>query len=106
MEIVKDSEGNNHIIFDESSLYDDSKMGDNLSDFEVLQVLNENNNNSLFVSKVRSLKNHKIYAMKSIELSKLGNDINKCMEVITKLQQLNNTHIIKYYRTFTDNQNL
>ena len=34
MEIVKDSEGNNHIIFDESSLYDDSKMGDNLTDFE------------------------------------------------------------------------
>ena len=86
MEIVKDSEGNNHIIFDESSLYDDSKMGDNLTDFEVLQILNEDNNNSLFVSKVRSLNNHKIYAMKSISLQKLGNDLDKCIELITKLE--------------------
>ena len=106
MEIVKDSEGNNHIIFDESSLYDDSKMGDNLSDFEVLQVLNENNKNSLFVSKVRSLNNHKIYAMKIIEFNKLENNLEKCMEVMAKLQQLNNPHIIKYYKAFKDNQNL
>ena len=106
MEIVKDSEGNNHIIFDESSLYDDSKMGDNLTDFEVLQILNENNNNSLFVSKVRSINNHKIYAMKSISLQKLGNDLDKCIELITKLQQLNNPHIIKYYKQFKDNENL
>jgi serine/threonine protein kinase len=105
MEIVKDSEGNNHIIFDESSLYDDSKMGDNLTDFEILQILNEDNNN-LFVSKVRSINNHKTYAMKSIDLKTLGNDLNKCMDVLTKLQQLNNPHIIKYYKTFKDNENL
>ena len=106
MEIVKDSEGNNHIIFDESSLYDDSKMGDNLTDFEILQVLNENDNNSQFVSKVRSINNHKIYAMKSIDLKILGNELDKCMEVMSKLQQLNNPHVIKYYKTFKDEQNL
>ena len=106
MEIVKDSEGNNHIIFDESSLYDDSKMGDNLADFEILQILNEDDKNSLFVSKVRSINNHKTYAMKSIDLKTLGNDLDKCMDVLTKLQQLNNPHIIKYYKTFKDNENL
>ena len=39
LETIKDSEGNNHVIFDESSLFDDSQMGDKLEDFEILQVL-------------------------------------------------------------------
>jgi hypothetical protein len=72
METVKDSEGNSHVIFDESSIYDDNQMGDKLSDFEILQVLNEGQN-SLYVAKVRSLNNHKIYAMKRIELNKIPN---------------------------------
>ena len=48
-ETVKDSEGNNLVIFDESSLYDDTQMGNYFSDFEVLQILTEdedNNNNN------------------------------------------------------------
>ena len=104
METVKDLEGNNHLIFDETSLYDDSQMGDSLSDFETLQVLSENN--SCFVTKVRSLNNHKIYAMKKIELSKMEpqnrpNYINE----INKLKDLNNPHIIKYHKILNDNSN-
>ena len=104
-EMVKDLEGNNHIIREKPSIYDDSKMGENFSDFEILKVLNEENN-SLFISKVRSLNNNKIYGMKRIELKKLGDDSEKCMEVMTKLKQLNNPHIIKYYKTFEENENL
>ena len=104
-EMVKDLKGNNHIIRENSSLYDDNKMGENLSDFEILQVLNEENN-SFFVSKVRSLNNNKIYAMKSIGLRKIGDKLDKYMEVMTQLKQLNNPHIIKYYKTFKDDQNL
>ena len=104
-EMVKDLEGNNHIIREKPSIYDDSKMGEKISDFEILKVLNEENN-SLFISKVRSLNNNKIYAMKRIELKKLEVESEKCMEIMTKLKQLNNPHIIKYYKTFEDNQNL
>ena len=103
METVKDSEGNSHVIFDESSLYDDSQMGDQLSDFEILQVLSEDNTSS-FVAKVRSLNNHKIYAMKKIELNKIGNFQNLKNQMI-KLGELNNPHIMKYYKTFGDNNN-
>ena len=67
METVKDSEGNSHVIFDESSLYDDSQMGENLSDFEILQVLSEDG--SSFVAKVKSKVDHKLYAMKMIDFS-------------------------------------
>ena len=102
MEIVKDSEGGNHVIFDESSLYDDSQMGANLSDFEILQVLSDEN--SSFVAKVRSLNNHQIYAMKKIELNKIGNPQSRqnCIDEVEKLKELNNPHIIKYYNSFMD----
>ena len=38
-EIYSDSDGNNHLIFDQSALYDDSLIGDKLTDFEVLKIL-------------------------------------------------------------------
>ena len=102
METVKDSEGNCHVIFDESSLYDDSQMGEQLNDFEILQVLSENN--SCFVAKVRSLINHKIYAIKKIEFNQRWNN---CFEIMNKLIELSNPHIIKYYKVFEDfNKNL
>jgi hypothetical protein len=104
-EMVKDSEGNNHLILEKPCLYDDSKMGESLSDFEFLKILNEADN-SLFVSKVRSLSNNKIYAMKRIELKKLGDNLEECKTIISNLKQLNNPHIIKYYKTFEDNKNL
>ena len=102
MEIVKDSEGDNHVIFDETSLYDDSQMGVNLSDFEILQVLSDEN--SSFVAKVRSLNNHKIYAMKKIELNSIGipQARQNCIDEVEKLKELNNPHIIKYYNSFMD----
>ena len=102
MEIVKDSEGSNHVIFDESSLYDDNQMGANLSDFEILQVLSDEN--SSFVAKVRSLNNHKIYAMKKIELNNIGSPQARqnCIDEMEKLKGLNNPHIIKYYNSFMD----
>ncbi len=107
MEIVKDSEGNSHVIFDESTLYDDSQMGNNLSDFEILQILNnddDNNNNHCFVSKVRSLKNHKIYAMKKIPMNNISNPMaQNCLAELKKLKEQNNSHIVKYYNSFMNN---
>ena len=121
-ETVKDSEGNNLVIFDESSLYDDNQMGNYFSDFEVLQILTEdedknnnddNNNNynnyniiekkekKCFVTKVRSLKNNKLYAMKKIVSDFQHIDIDSFL----KLTELNNPHILKYYKTIGDNNN-
>ena len=102
MEIVKDLEGNNHLIFDESSIYDDSQMGDSFSDFEILQILS--NDNSSLVSKVRSLNNHKIYAMKIIKLNQVSRQyfINKINNEFNKYKNLNNPHILKYYKVLYD----
>ena len=102
-ETIKDSEGNKFVIFDETSLYDDKEMGDNLSDFEILQILTEDQNQNqnqkqCIVIKVRSLNNNKLYAMK-----KINNNINE--NILQKLIQLNNPHILKYYKYFNDNNN-
>ena len=101
LEIIKDQEGNNHVIFDKSGLCDDSKMGDSLQDFEVLRVLGGGKN---FVSKVRSLKNNKIYAMKKIDLSQIKNEEEKklCLAQMEKLKNLIHPHLIRYYKTFKD----
>ena len=112
METIKDSEGNSQVIFDESSLYDDSRMGDKKEDFETLQILSEkekkndpqnNPNINSFVAKVRSLKNHKIYAMKKIEIQNKNQQIMQIVNnTMNNLTKLNNPHILKYYKVFWD----
>ena len=62
---IKDQEGKEYLIFDESELYNDSEMGDRLEDFSILQILGKGSFG--FVAKVRSNKNNKIYAMKKID---------------------------------------
>ena len=105
-ETVKDSEGDNLAIFDEATLYDDSQMGNNFEDFEILQILtededNQNNQKQCFVTKVRSTKNNKLYAMKKIVTNMNNFNESFCKPLI----QLNNPHILKYYKTIRDSNN-
>lgn len=107
MELFKDSEGINHLIFDKEAMFDDSIMGDKLADFEVLQVLGAYNNKNI-VSKVRSLHNNKIYTIKKIELKKIENDNEKqlCLQQMEELKKINHHHLLKYYKYFIENDNL
>ena len=100
---VKDSEGKEYLVFDESELYDDKEMGENLEDFEILQILGKGSYG--FVAKIRSLKNKKIYAMKQIDLSLLGSEKERqlCKQEILLLQQLDHPNINKYYKSFINN---
>ena len=109
IEMIKDQEGNSHLIFDKSVLYDDSKMGDKFEDFENLRVLEgidkliKDKKQNSFVSKVRSLKNNKIYAMRTIKLYLIDEENQKLLfSQIEKLKTLNHPHILKYHKSFTD----
>ena len=101
---IKDSEGKEYLLFDESELYDDKEMGDKIEDFEILQILGKGSYG--FVAKIRSLKNKKIYAMKQIDLSKVGSDKERqlCKQEIQLLQQLDHPNINKYYKSFINNE--
>ena len=111
IEMIKDQEGNSHLIFDKSVLYDDSKMGDKFEDFENLRVLgginnlikNKDKKQNHFVAKVRSLKNNKIYAMRTIKLNLVSEENEELLfSQIEKLKTLNHPHILRYYKAFTD----
>ena len=100
---IKDQDGKQYIIFDESELYDDKEMGDKLEDFEIQQILGKGSYG--FVAKVRSKKNNKIYAMKQIDLSKVGSqkEVELCKREVLLLQKLNHPNINKYYKSFSMN---
>ena len=80
-----------------------SDIGNKLSDFDILKSLGKGGFG--FVAKVKSKKNHKIYAMKMIDLNKIKdqNEKNLTLNEIQLIKGLDNPHIIKYYNYFVDN---
>ena len=106
-DVVKDTEGKEYLIFDSSELYNDNLIGNNLEDFEILQVLGEGAFGK--VLKVKSKLNNKVYAMKIVDLEELRKKgqkyIDLTMNEINFLLQFNNPHIIKYYHKFEDSDN-
>lgn len=99
LDLVTDSDGKDHLMFDSSDLYDDSRCGDRIEDFEILRQLGGGSFGS--VSKVRSKLNQKIYAMKQVNTNKLEDDaLRLSINEIKYLQNLHNKHVIKYYSHF------
>ena len=112
-EIVKDQKGEEHLGFTNEKLNDDDLLGDKLSDFEFLQKLGKGSQGNVF--KVCSLINHKIYAMKIIELKEgktekeaKENEIEKqyILNEIEILKKLNHPNIIRYYKHFKENNKI
>ena len=93
-EILKDEEGKEHYIFDQSELYDDEKMGDKLDDFEILRIHTDSS-----IKTISSLANQKIYSMKSINFKKQGPKFKQILiEQIKSFLSFNYFYIIKYYK--------
>ena len=107
LEFTISAEGKKILNFDESNQYDDTKNGNRISDYEILQVLSQDNDIN-FVAKVRSLNNNKIYSIKKINLLNCQDQTikDKFRALMDKLKLLNNPHIIKYYHYFEENNNL
>ena len=98
-EVLKDEEGKEHYIFDQSELYDDGKMGDKLEDFEILQIHNDES-----IKSVQSMINQKIYSMKTINFKKKNIPSTKAIEQLEKQIKtyidINNFYILKVYKYF------
>ena len=97
-EILKDEEGKEHYIFDQSELYDDEKMGDKLDDFEILEIHTDSS-----IKSVQSILNQKIYSMKTINFkkSKLGPKAIEQLETqIKNYININYFYILKFYKYF------
>ena len=100
--LIRDIKGKEQLVFkrDKGNELDD--MGSKVDDFEILQVLGEGSFG--YIAKVKSRLNHKIYAMKKIDISKIKEEkVTKLMMNETKiLSDLNNPLIVKYYKTFNE----
>ena len=96
----------NLIIDDNDFQLVNENVGNKLEDFEILQTLGKGGYG--FVAKVKSKKNHKLYAMKMIDFSLIKDpgEINLSLNEIKIIQSLNSPHIIKYYNSFINQNSL
>ena len=110
-EIIKDLKGKEHMGFNTEGFNDDNLMGEKSSDFEFLQFLGGGGQGNVY--KVCSLINHKIYAMKIIDLDyqkdknldeKNDKEADKqyIYNEIELLKKLNHPNIVKYYKSFKE----
>ena len=89
-----------HIIENEIPKGMQEDIGNSLDDFEIMQTLGKGSYG--FVSKVKSKKNQKIYALKMIDLGLVNDqqEINLLINEIKIIQNLNSPHIVKCYNFF------
>ena len=103
-EVLKDEEGKEHYIFDQSELYDDEKMGDKLEDFEILQIHTDET-----IKSIHSMINQKIYSMKTINFKKrnMGPKAKeKLEEEIKNAININYFYILKFYKYFKNEKEI
>ena len=100
-EALKDEEGKEHYIFDQEEFYDDEKMGDKLEDFEILEIHTDES-----IKTIQSMKNQKIYAMKTIEISyykkRSPKKVEEFKNQIKNYINLNYFHVLKVYKYLED----
>ena len=102
-EILKDEEGKEHYIFDQSELYDDQEMGDKLEDFEVLQI---DGGDRIKIKTIQSLVNQKIYTMKTIVMKgkkdfgpKARENLENLIKIYLNLDYFNILKAYKYFKS-------
>ena len=100
VEMIKDRQGKEHLVFSDEDFYNDDIMGDKFEDYEIMQVFSSKSNKK-FVSKVRSKFNSKIYAMKKIDKEYLSNlDEKTLKEEYELFKSMNNPNVTKYFKYF------
>ena len=106
---IKDQKGKEHIIFKAQGFSNDESIGDRFEDFDPLKKLGYGGFGEVY--KVSSLINHKIYAMKVLEL-KDDKDMTKQQKEdyftseVELLKKLDHPNIVKYYKSFREDDKI
>ena len=102
--VIKDLDGKEYLIFDDTEIYSDKKMGNKIDDFEILIKVGMCPFGK--VLKIRSKENKKIYAIEKIDINELKEENEKAYEYVLKrvkfLERLSHPHIIKNYNDFQE----
>ena len=106
-DIIKDNEGKEHLIIENNDYEDNNQfIGSTIDDYEKILFLGKGSFGE--VSKVYYKKNNKIYALKTVEISKMIDVKAKILSIneIKLLPNFSHPHIIKYHYSFEDNGSL
>ena len=89
-----------HLIIENTKSENEEQLPSRLDDYEILQILGKGGYG--LVSKVKSKKNNKLYAMKKIDFSLIKQQAERDLSLneIKIIKSLNSPHIIKYYNSF------
>ena len=103
VKMIKDRQGREQLVLSDEDFCNDDIMGDKLENYEILQVFLEEKEKDrpIFMSKVRSKFNSKIYVMKKIEenYAKKSNEENIKKE-FESFKNMNSPNITKYFKYF------
>ena len=108
-QIITDKKGKEHMVLNSIDIDENFSIGDKFEDFEILQPLGSGSFAN--VLKVCSLINQRIYAMKILNLEnddKIDPELKEKYynNEIELLKKLNHPNIVKYYKSFTQNNKI
>ena len=97
---------NKHLIIEDNKSENIVQIPSKLDDYEILQILGKGGYG--LVSKVKSKKDNKLYAMKKIDFSLIKQQAEKDLSLneIKIIKSLNSPHIIKYYNSFFEGNSI
>ena len=89
-----------HLIIENTKSENVEQLPSRLDDYEILQILGKGGYG--LVSKVKSKKDNKLYAMKKIDFSLIKQQAERDLSLneIKIIKSLDSPHIIKYYNSF------
>ena len=101
-----DNKGKEHMVLNPMDFEENLSIGDKFDDFEILQPLGSGAFGN--VIKVCSLINHRIYAMKILDLGEENDEEREKYynNEIELLKNIDHPNVVKYYKSFTENNKI
>ena len=105
-ETLIDKKGKEHMVLNPMDFEENLSIGDKFDDFEILQPLGSGAFGN--VIKVCSLINHRIYAMKILDLGEENDEEREKYynNEIELLKNIDHPNVVKYYKSFTENNKI
>ena len=103
IEIIKDHNGKNYIALSNEKFFNDDAIGDNIENFEILEILGNYNKGTTFSAKVRSLINHKLYFMKKIGQNLSIGERSNLINILDSIKKIGHQNIVNQIKNIFQN---
>ena len=97
VEIIKDRLGEEQFVLSNEDFHNDDVMGEHFSDYQIMKFID--NPNDIFIAKVMSKQNSKIYVLKQLGIKP---DFNQMRQEFEMRRNIQHPNIIKYYKWFNE----